>query len=250
MKKTIKIGVSAAMIHPSLIKDDKRKKRFCFYTNDMGNYLAKDNVMPILIPELNGNALYNFMDRLDGFLFQGGIDDVAPERYNEKPLNAKKWPGDKVRDAFEFKVLEFALKKEKPVMAICRGHQLLNVFFGGTLYQDIPTQFKTEIIHDDPEIYSNINHKIKLAPGTFFEEKHRSNPCRSVNSIHHQAIKELGKDLETLATSEDGLIEAIHWTGSVPGKVMGMQWHPEYFHDSNTPLISKDIVYDHFLSFC
>ncbi len=125
------------------------------------------------------------------------------------------------------------------------------MFFGGTLHQDIPSQIGTQVMHQHPEIYDNVNHSVELTPGLILDEIHKDDPCRLVNSIHHQAIKDLGKDLEVLATSPvDGIVEAIHWTGTEPGKVMGMQWHPEYFPSSNTPLISKDIVYDHFLSFC
>ena len=245
-----KIGVSSAFMHPSHERNNLGKKRLCFYSNDMGIYLSRKNVMPILIPDLPENALHIFLDELDGFLFQGGVD-MAPKTYNAKPIDPDKWPGDHIRDVFELKVMEYAIKKDKPIMCICRGHQLLNVFFGGTLYQDIPSQTGTKVMHQHPEIYDNVNHKVELVPGTILDSIHAQDPCRLVNSIHHQAVKDLGKDLEILATSpEDGIVEAIHWTGTKPGKVMGMQWHPEYFTSSTTPLISKDIVYDHFLSFC
>lgn len=245
-----KIGVSSAFLHPTHERNDLGKKRLCFYTNDMGAYLTRQNAIPILIPDLDEKALYHFIDQMDGFLFQGGVD-MAPESYNEKPLDKDKWPGDFVRDQYELKVMAYAMKKEKPILGICRGHQLLNVFFGGTLYQDLPTQVGDQVMHRHPEIYDNVNHEIKIVPGTFMDKIHTNDPCRLVNSIHHQAIKDLGKDLEVLATCPgDEIIEAIHWTGAEPGKVMGVQWHPEYFHNSTTPLISKDIVYDHFLSFC
>ena len=250
MERLKKIGVASAFLYAKHERNTLGKKRLCFYTNDMGNYLTRENVMPVLIPDLNEKALYNFIDTMDGFLFQGGVD-LAPETYNEKPINPDKWPGDPIRDLYELRVMEYAIKMEKPIMCICRGHQLMNVFFGGNLYQDLPTQLGNDVIHQDPEIYDNINHEISIVPGTFFEAIHTNDPCRLVNSIHHQAIKDLGKDLEVLASSPgDGIVEAIHWTGTEPGKVMGVQWHPEYFPSSTTPLISKDIIYDHFLSFC
>lgn len=250
MERLKKIGVSSAFLHAKHERNTLGKKRLCFYTNDMGTYLTRENVMPVLIPDLNDKALHNFIDEMDGFLFQGGVD-LAPETYNEKPINPDKWPGDPIRDLYELRVMEYAMKREKPIMCICRGHQLMNVFFGGNLYQDLPTQLGNKVTHQDPEIYDNVIHEISISSDTFFEDIHTNDSCRLVNSIHHQAVKDLGKDLEVLAISpEDGIVEAIHWTGTEPGKVMGMQWHPEYFPSSTTPLISKDIVYDHFLSFC
>ena len=127
----------------------------------------------------------------------------------------------------------------------------MNAYFGGTLYQDIATQVPEAHNHRDAEAYDQLNHEIELTEGRLLAQLHSNDSNSHVNSIHHQAVKDLGANLEVLATSKpDGFIEAFHWTQAAPGKVMAVQWHPEFFYNSGTPLIDAERVYDHFLSFC
>jgi putative glutamine amidotransferase len=187
---------------------------------------------------------------MDGIVLQGG-NDIAPQTYGEQPIMDNRWPGDPHRDAYEIKVVDLALKRNLPVLGICRGHQLMNVYFGGTMYQDLQTQRPDARLHRDAETYDQLTHMVDIVPGSLLEKLQGPGP-QLVNTIHHQAIKDLGKDLEVMATStEDGIIEAINWKGAPAGKVMGVQWHPEFFANYKGPgkLMEANPVYDHFLSF-
>ncbi|MBN4061810.1 MAG: peptidase C26 [Flavobacteriales bacterium] len=244
----IKIGIASAFEYPNDNRQVFGKKSLCYIEKDMAAYLSRDNVLPILIPDLHGSGMENFLREMDGLVFQGGTD-FAPETYGEKPIG--KWKGDKYRDEFELEILDWCIKNEKPVFGICRGVQLLNVYFGGTLYQDLLTLKENAIQHRDAGRYDQLNHPIEFTAGKLLDRLHQNENSNDVNSVHHQAIKELGKDLEILATCpEDGLIEAIQWTGAEEGKVMGVQWHPEFFYNSKTPLIDAEIIYDEFLKHC
>ena len=204
-----------------------------------------------MIPDLHGNEMKQFLDEMDGVVLQGGTD-VAPQSYNEEPIMDGKWQGDHYRDEYELEILNYAVKQDKPVLGICRGFQVMNVYFGGTLYQDIATQRPDSLIHRDAVKYDQVNHGVSFPEGSLLEKIHKEDNVRRVNSVHHQAIKDLGKDLEVLATcTEDGIIEAFQWKGAEEGKVMGVQWHPEFFHNfKGGDLINPDLVYDQFLSFC
>ncbi len=216
----------------------------------MARYLTRKGVVPVLIPELPDTELQEFLVELDGFVFQGG-DDIAPETYGETPIG--RWKGNKHRDDYELKIMDFAIKNDKPVYAICRGMQLLNVYFGGKLYQDIPTQTQTqtEIVHRDAEKYDNITHEIVFTGGDFLEKLYEKHTKRVINSIHHQGIKELGNDLEILAKStDDGMVEAIMWKGTEKGKVLGVQWHPEFAYTLKGTMLDGELLYTNFLEFC
>ena len=217
----------------------------------MAQYLSRENIMPILVPDLKEKELEKFLSEMDGFVFQGG-SDIAPQTYKDTPILDGKWQGDPQRDAYELKIMDFAVKNDKPVLGICRGFQLMNVYFGGTLYQDIQNQRADSIKHRDAGIYDQLNHSIEFIEGKLLDKLYQMNAkTKRVNSVHHQGVKEVGKELEVLACCpEDGLIEAFLWKGVEEGKVMGVQWHPEFFYISQEQLINADLLYDHFLSFC
>jgi putative glutamine amidotransferase len=147
--------------------------------------------------------------------------------------------------------MEYAVKNGKPLLGICRGFQLMNVYFGGTLYQDIETQRPNSIVHRDAELYDQLNHQIQFTPDSFLSKLYDEEGKGRVNSVHHQGVDKLGDDLDVFATcAEDELIEAFGSTQFTPGKVMGVQWHPEFFYNSETPLIYGNTLYSQFLDNC
>jgi len=246
----IKIGVSSCLLYPDKSRDYFAPKTLCYLENDMARFVASEGIIPILLPDVENGDLLQICHEMDGFLFQGG-SDIAPETYGEEPIHPDKWHGDPYRDQYELKIMDYAVSEQKPILGICRGFQLLNVYFGGTLYQDIDKQHSGSVGHKNKKAYDQLIHTIQFEPGNLFDSIHPIQKERMVNSIHHQGVKTLGADLEVVATChEDGMIEAFFWKGSSAGKVIGVQWHPEFFHNFEGELIDAKILYRHFLDFC
>lgn len=246
-----KVGVSACFFYPDLNRKVFGAKTLTYLERDMSRYVARPDVMPVLIPDLTDECLEPFLAELDGLVLAGG-DDLAPQTYGEEPIENGKWLGDAYRDAYELKVLDHFIKNKKPVLGICRGFQLMNAYFGGTLYQDTATQLPEVKAHRDAQLYDQISHQVELVPGTWLADFYADEPSRRVNTIHHQAVKKLGDQLELMATSiPDNLQEAFTWKGAEPGKVLGVQWHPEFFWNfkGDDKLMNAQRLYDHFLSF-
>lgn len=166
------------------------------------------------------------LNRFDGFLFTGGHDlDPAMYGQEKEPVCGDLCPG---RDAMEAKLLRAALDAGKPVLGICRGLQLMNAVLGGTLWQDIPTQFPSETNHRMAAPYGREEH-----PVTFTEDLPGLPRTVGVNSCHHQGIKDLAPSLAVWAEAPDGLVEAVYLPEARYARAV--QWHPEFF-DSENPL--------------
>ena len=172
-----------------------------------------------------------FVQLCDGFLFVGG-PDIEPWRYGQELL-PECGARNVRRDAMEWKLMEAALAADKPVLGVCRGIQVLNAVLGGTLYQDIPSQYKTELSHQMPQPpYNRDAHPIRVVEGTPLAAL---SPVKAVNSRHHQAVLDLAPGLEVMAYASDGIVEAVR----MPEKrfVWAVQWHPEaYWEDSGINL--------------
>ncbi len=169
-----------------------------------------------------GAAHFRAQD-FDGILLGGG-EDVDPALYDEE----KKYDNVKVnrkRDDFEFKLLDEARSSQLPVFGICRGTQLINVKFGGTLYQDLPSDAKIEFNHRQDEERDELTHTVTVSDRESHLGQVLNGHCH-VNSLHHQAIKRVGRGLKITAYSEDGLVEAVEATGDYP-YLVAVQWHPE-----------------------
>ena len=163
----------------------------------------------------------------DGILFAGG-EDVDPGLY-EEPKKYDTVHVDRARDDFEFALLNQALDRRLPILGICRGIQMINVKFGGTLYQDIRTDTPIEREHRQPGSRADLTHTVTVTePASQLAAAVRGS-CR-VNSLHHQAIKRLGRGLKVTAHSEDGLVEAVESADDYPF-LMAVQWHPEEIVD-------------------
>ena len=155
---------------------------------------------------------------IDGLLLPGG-GDIDPARYGQE-MNGS-WSPNKELDEFQLAVLDAFIKAGKPVLGICRGHQLINVYFGGTLVQDLPTAADHKMVELGDKRADN-RHMIEAVEGTFLREIYGAR--FPVNSAHHQGIERVGKGLIVTARADDGVIEAaVH--ESLP--VWSVQWHPE-----------------------
>ncbi len=164
----------------------------------------------------------------DGLLLTGG-GDIDPALYGAAP-HATFVAAEPGRDAFEIALVRAVLEAGKPVFAICRGMQLLNVALGGDLVQDIPTEVNGAAHHDVREPRYALAHEVWTTQGsrfsTLMREKLVDGESCQVNSRHHQAVKHLGAGLEVVATAPDGVIEAVERPGTF---CLGVQWHPENF---------------------
>ena len=244
----LKIGISACFMYPDPSRTVFGKKSLNYLENDMARYIGQKGIMPVLIPDLEGEILTDLLAEMDGFIFQGG-NDLAPQSYGEEPILEGRWKGDAYRDQYELRILDYAVQAGKPVFGICRGLQLMNVYFGGTLYQDIATQKENAIRHRDAALYDELLHPIAFTEGKFLDRLYAGNSPLVVNTVHHQAIKDLGKNLEVWAVCpEDGIIEAIGYTGAEEGKVMAVQWHPEFSNALSEQLIDKHRLLDVFFT--
>jgi len=166
--------------------------------------------------------------KVDGLMLTGG-EDVDPALYGAEPHPTYRAtaPG---HDAFEIALVRAMLDAGKPVFAICRGMQVLNVALGGDLVQDIPSEVNGAAHHDVREPRYALAHEVWTTQGsrfsTLMREKLVDGESCQVNSRHHQAVKHLGAGLEVVATAPDGVIEAVERPGTF---CLGVQWHPENF---------------------
>lgn len=187
--------------------------------------------IPVILPlEVSHEDLVQLVEELDGFLFTGG-PDIYPDYFHEQTHIAC-GPASLKRDKMELDLLPLVMEAKKPVLGICRGIQLLNVALGGTIYQDIPSQFKEEfpIAHQQPFAGGVTSHSVQLVEGTRLREIACADTIR-VNSFHHQAVKDLAPGLRVDGRAPSGLIEAV----DLPGYpyFVGVQWHPEYLWTDN-----------------
>jgi microsomal dipeptidase-like Zn-dependent dipeptidase/gamma-glutamyl-gamma-aminobutyrate hydrolase PuuD len=189
------------------------------------NAVVKAGGAPVLIPVITDvTALRHIVAGLDGLIITGG-PDVDPLRYREDPLQAL-GEVDPLRDEYELKLVKLATDRNIPLLGVCRGEQLINVFFGGTLYQDIPSQRTgrplVKHVQKMPGKYPS--HTVSVTPGSQLAALTGSGTLR-INSFHHQAVKDVAPGFRAVAWSSDSIVEAIEAWPERP--ILAVQWHPE-----------------------
>ncbi len=185
--------------------------------------VLKAGGIPILLPNVD-KALdaETFIELVQGLLVTGG-PDIHPRYFGQKP-HEKLTRTTVARDKFELQAIKLGLKKRIPILGICRGLQVMNVSFGGTLYQDLSCIPGKVMRHADPKQTGRVFHEVRITEGS---RLHRiiGRPTIEVNSSHHQAIDIIGNGLYVTAYSADGVIEGVEHADS--DFVIGIQWHPE-----------------------
>lgn len=185
---------------------------------------------PVILPLTHDpEVLADYAKICDGFLLTGGGHDISPRLYGEEPLPQCE-EVSKERDLLDASIFRIALSLDRPLLGISRGMQFINVMLGGTLYQDLATQFKSNIDHRPATLSAIPNMTVNIVKDTPLHDLLKVDTLKICNS-HHQGIKKLSPDLKVMATAEDGLIEAVY----VPERqfIWGVQWHPEYDYREN-----------------
>jgi gamma-glutamyl-gamma-aminobutyrate hydrolase PuuD len=250
-QRTLRIGVSARIFHPEPGARGLRGKTLQYLEESVAHWVMSRDVMVFMIPTVGHQGmlhpsnirLRDYAKHLDGLLLQGGAD-VSPQTYAASDMRPE-WPGDRVRDMYELELLYEFIESGKPVLGVCRGCQLINVAFGGTLYQDIATEVPTAGVHVS-EFYDQHRHSVRFPDGSTLASMFPGRREAIVNSIHHQAVKTLGRDLNIEAVSaNDGLIEAVRYRRAP--FVVGVQWHPEFHRAGGPELLDCTPLLDTFL---
>ena len=229
-----RIGIPYRTLQEQLNGD---RKKYDFYVRSVEN--AGGVAVPIEL-DLEENQLERRARNLDAFVLPGSPADVDPAKYRSARHPAASQP-DPAREATDFALLAHSFREGKPVLSICYGTQILNVYLGGSLIQDIPTEVKTDIQHAPQGQESEPFHEVTVESGRRVAGAVGQQKIR-VNSSHHQAIRDLGHGLQITARSRDGIVEAVEWVGG-SNRMIGVQWHPERMSSDRLALtLFEDLI--------
>ena len=207
-----------------IVPSINENERYYFTMEDNVEAIKRTGGIPVILPYVEGvTELTQLITSIDGLYLVGG-NDVDPTYFGEEP-HPQLGEVNPTRDAFELQILSQTLAQNKPILAICKGCQMINVVLGGTLYQDIHAQLNQTLVqHQQNSPHSYPTHKIVLEKKSQLHHIIKESSIK-VNSRHHQAIHTLGKGLIVTSRTQDGVIESIESTAH--DFVIGVQWHPE-----------------------
>ncbi len=198
--------------------------RYCLSRTYVDSIRAAGGI-PVVLPT-DQIDLDDLLPRLDGLLISGG-GDLDPALYGEDDVHSQTYGIDHERDAFELHAIRMAVERDLPTLCICRGIQSMAVAMGGTLIQDVPSEIGGLIEHRQQHIgkmRDDLSHDVTIAEGNPLHAITGATRLQ-VNSFHHQAVRDPGRELVVIATADDGVIEAVWHPGMRFG--LGVQWHPE-----------------------
>lgn len=236
-RRALLIGLSPRLMRNLPPPYGLQGKTLQYLEQSVAHWVMTAGAIAVMIPTVDPHgevdeddiAIDDYVLALDGLILQGGAD-IDPVAYGESP-HALLQATDPQRDRFELALLRAFVDAGKPVLGICRGMQLINVAFGGSLHQDLVATGTTAAAHASGR-YDEHSHALTIAPGSWLAGLYPGAGPHAVNSIHHQGVHRLGEGLCIDAWSEDGVAECIR--APDPGFVVGVQWHPE-FHDARFP---------------
>ena len=255
--RRLKIGRSAWFSHADPQRPLFTGKTLQYVEQSIAHWIMSAGAMVVMVPCPTGETargdvtLEHYAEWLDGVVMHGGAD-VWPGSYGEEPMRPE-WLGDRVRDLYDLAVVEAFSQAGKPIFGVCRGLQLINVAFGGTLYQDIETQVPGSQLHRNPPEYDRHYHDIAIVPGSRLEALYPTLDRARVNSIHHQGIKDVAPEFDVEAWSlPDRIPEAIfRKPGTLKSYIAATQWHPEFqFRNPDTSTLDDSVLLRDFLAAC
>jgi putative glutamine amidotransferase len=202
-------------------------------SSDYSDAISDQGGIPLLIPILQNydeDKIKDIIKSIDGLLLTGG-KDIHPRFYQTENISKEVhelMKRDPERDSFELALLKEAFRENIPILGICRGHQLINISFGGTLINDIETSIKSSISHlASLEDKTQLIHEVQIKKNSLLNKIYQKEVLL-VNSFHHQCIKKIANSFEVIAESKDQVIEGIIHNG--PEWIVGIQWHPEMLY--------------------
>jgi putative glutamine amidotransferase len=237
-QRKVAIGLSPRLLRKVPQELGFRGKTLQYLEQSMAHSVMRAGAVVVMIPTVERAdalgaahvATSDYVSLLDGLVLQGGAD-IDPTVYGEEATEVL-GPIDAIRDRFELDLLQAFATAGKPVLGVCRGMQLINVAYDGTLYQDLERNHAGSFAHRRLDLYDEYTHDLDLVPNSWLRSIYEDAHGGRVNSIHHQGVKKLGKGLVVEALSPDGVVEAVRHPDL--RFMVGVQWHPE-FHDSRFP---------------